>query len=185
MSASISARVKMRIGPPGCLEFRSAVSPVGSCASSTQFPWPLLRWLFCQWTPRMAAGMPSVKYTPLGLSQDRFDDAWGLLWRLAVDAEPVHSLEVPVNVLGLVEIKRACELLDVDDVGQIRLGKSEQGKCAGLRMTAHPKRQDLERDVRLLRLEDEVLELIAEHLRSTDRPPQDSFVHDRPEPSGF
>jgi hypothetical protein len=52
------------MGPPGCLEFRIAVSPVGSCASSTQFPWELLRWLFCQCTPRIAAaGMPLVKYT--------------------------------------------------------------------------------------------------------------------------
>src|SRR5262249_21181957 len=40
--ASHSARVKTRAGPSGNLELRTAISPAGSCAASTQLPLGLL-----------------------------------------------------------------------------------------------------------------------------------------------
>src|SRR6201746_14150 len=52
MNAAISARAKMRAGPPGCRELRTAISPPPSSPSSTQSPWGLLCLLFLQTVTR-------------------------------------------------------------------------------------------------------------------------------------
>src|SRR5258708_19931635 len=49
----------MSAGPSGCRELRSAISPPGRPASSTQVPWELLWRLFSQVTSRRSlAGIP-------------------------------------------------------------------------------------------------------------------------------
>jgi hypothetical protein len=43
--------------------------------------------------------------------------------RLGIDAQGLHGGGVTIDVLALVEVERAGELLDVDDVRQILVGK--------------------------------------------------------------
>jgi hypothetical protein len=61
MNAAISARAKMRAGPRGCRELRTAIFPPSSRPSSTQSPWGLLCLLFRQAaTGSDQAGLPLV-----------------------------------------------------------------------------------------------------------------------------
>src|SRR5690348_16478155 len=70
--------------------------------------------------------------------------------RLAVDREAVEDLPVPVDLLALVQVQRARELLDVDDVGQVGLREPEDAEGAALGgVTAEPERHDLHRHVAL------------------------------------
>src|SRR6478735_10754333 len=60
--ARTSSPVYTRAGPSGNLELRTATSPPGSSAISTQFPLGLLWWLFLHSTPeRELAGTPLSK----------------------------------------------------------------------------------------------------------------------------
>src|SRR4051794_3997571 len=68
--------------------------------------------------------------------------------RLAVDREPVEDLAVPVDLLALVQVEGADQLLDVDHVRQLRLREPQDAEGAALGgVTTEPERHDLDRHV--------------------------------------
>ena len=52
------------------------------------------------------------------------------LSRLSLGAQLVHNVEVMVDVLAVVQVKRPGELLDVHDVLQLRLGETQESERA-------------------------------------------------------
>src|SRR5260370_28402468 len=109
-------------------------------------------------------------------------DVSGPLRWLALHAEPLHDLAVSIDVLALVQVESAGQLLEIDHVGQVRLGKAHDGERPGLGgVAARPERRDLERDPGILGRLDQVPELRPEHLPAADWPPQCRLVHDGPQ----
>src|SRR5208282_3873697 len=106
----------------------------------------------------------------------------GAFRRLALDAEPLHNLAVPLHVFALVEVEGAGELLEVDHIRQVLVGKAHDRERAGLgNRPAGPERRDLERDPGVLGDLDQVLKLLPEHRGAAHRAPQRGLVHDRPQ----
>src|SRR5580700_3423965 len=67
-----------------------------------------------------------------GVRQHVAQNVCGALRRLAFHAEPLHDLAVPLHVLALVEVEGAGELLEIDDVRQVLVGKAHDRERAGL-----------------------------------------------------
>src|SRR5438552_17903876 len=81
----------------------------------------------------------------LAVLKDYVQDVRGLGGRLGLEAQLLHDLEVAVDLGRLVQVQRAGELLDVDDVAQVRLGEAQDGeRAAERRVAARAERQDLQ-----------------------------------------
>src|SRR5215207_731056 len=123
--------------------------------------------------------------TSTELRDDRGEQVLGLPRRAGRDRQRVHRDHVLVQVLALVQVDRAGQVLDVDDVRQIRVAEPQQAeRAAGGRVPAAGERQDLQRDVGPARHPDEVLQMRAQDRPAADRPAQYGFVDDGPQPGG-
>ena len=97
----------------------------------------------------------------------------------------VHGLGVAARVVVLVEVQRAVQLFQVDHVGQLRRGEAHDAERTARRgVTAHVEGGDLDGDVGSPSHLDEVLDLLAHHLRVAVGPVQDRLVDHRPQPRG-
>src|SRR4051794_12272670 len=81
-------------------------------------------------------------------AQDPLDDLGGTRGWLRLDAQAFHRLGVVVDVVAFVEVERAGELLDVDDVGQVLVREAQDGEgSAGRGVATGPERDDLQAHV--------------------------------------
>src|SRR6185312_2511980 len=106
----------------------------------------------------------------------------GAVGRLDLRAQPVHHHGVVVDVDPLVQVERAGELLEVDDVGQVRLAEPQDGERAARgRVPAVAQGRDLQGDVGQPVELDEPVELLALQLSAREAAPQGRLVDDGPQ----
>jgi len=55
---------------------------------------------------------------------------WSAVWRVGFDAEAFDVGEIVSDVVAFVEVERAGEVFDVDDVGRLGVGEAENGEGA-------------------------------------------------------
>ena len=72
-------------------------------------------------------------------------------------------------------------MLQVSDVGQIRLAEPQDAEPARRGVAAHAERGDLQREVLPAAQAEQVAKLIAQDLGTPDRPPQRGFLDDGPQ----
>ena len=71
---------------------------------------------------------PCVVVGRSGLGEQSPYGCQGLCGCFCLDADAFHDGEVVLDVGALVEVDRAGELLEIDDVGKIRFGKAQDGE---------------------------------------------------------
>jgi hypothetical protein len=99
-----------------------------------------------------------------------------------LDAQSVHDGHVIHDVDGLVEVQRAVELFEVDQIGQVRFGVTQDDKRpAGCGVRAGVERDDLKGDVGQSSDLEQVFQLGAQHLRAVRRPAQRRLVQHGPQ----
>src|SRR2546429_7911687 len=77
------------------------------------------------------------------------DELCSAVWGQSLGAQIVHCLQVVVDVLAIVQVQRAGELLDVHDVWQFRLGETQESERAARGgVTAAAERDHLNGDLR-------------------------------------
>src|SRR2546429_75037 len=109
----------------------------------------------------------------------------GVRYRLGLEAELLHDLQVAVHLDRLVQVERAGQLLDVDDVLQVRLGEPKDAeRAAHSRVRTRAEREDLQRHRRVIRHLDEVLQLLADDFAAADRAAQRALVDHDPQLRG-
>src|ERR1035438_10789213 len=119
----------------------------------------------------------------LGFPDDLPEKTRGLGGSQGIGAKTVHDLHVMVHMSASFQVESAGELLDVDDIRQVRLSEAQHGKRATRsRVATAAERHDLEGDGGqpgdLLK----VTQLGPHDLPATQRPPQRRLVHHRPHP---
>lgn len=60
----------------------------------------------------------------------------------------MHDLAVLLDLVALVQVQRATQVLELHDVGQLRLSEPQQAERAHRRRTTEPQRHHLQSDVR-------------------------------------
>src|SRR5579875_3145485 len=157
----ISARVQSRTGPSGNREFRTAIWSPGSPAAVVLSCWCIV--------------YPSFLKDPA-------QDVAGAFGWVALHAETLHDLGVPLDFVALVQIHGAGQVLEVDHIRQIEVGEPHQGEPAGLGGVAtRTERHDLKRDVRLLGRRDQPLDLAPHDGGAAHRAAQHRLVQDHPQ----
>ena len=77
--------------------------------------------------------------------QSVLEDLGGTVGRLGLDAQPLHRGRVVIDIVALVQVQGAGELLDIDDVGQVGIGEAQDAEgTAGRGVPADVERYDLQ-----------------------------------------
>src|SRR4029450_13414451 len=87
-------------------------------SGSVPVPWPcgmivLLRWMRLGW---------------LEFGEDLVEQLPRLVGGGGADADALHDVQVLVDLVGLVQVERAGEVLQVDDVGQLLIGEAQDAE---------------------------------------------------------
>src|SRR6185437_15460282 len=107
------------------------------------------------------------------VAEDFVEDLGRVGGRVGLDAEAFHGRGVIVDVVALVQVEGAGELLDVDDVGEVLVGEAQDGEgAAGRCVAAGVEGDDLEAHVGQLGGLDERLDLAPDDGRAADRAAQ-------------
>ena len=118
----------------------------------------------------------------LDVGEDLLEHLGGVRHRLGLEAELLHDLQVAVHLDRLVQVERAGQLLDVDDVLQVRLGEPEDAeRSAHGRVRTGAERQDLQCHRRVIHHLGEVLQLLADDFPAADRAAKRALVDHDPE----
>ncbi len=121
-------------------------------------------------------------YVARGISEKARDHAQVVDLFGGLDAQPLHGRRVVVDLLALVQVQRAVELLHVDHIGQVPLREPQDGeRTAGRRVPAKVERDDLQADAGLLSRADQRHHLLAHDLQAADRAAQHGLVEYRPQ----
>src|SRR5215472_17931348 len=149
------------------------------CTLSGELPGlPLIR-------GKSPSGWPGAPGYPdwSGIPDDFPEKADGADGGKGFGAEPVHNLQVMIDVRACFQVKGAGELLDVGHVRQVRLLEpQDRERAAGPGVAAPPERHDLHRDPRQRGDLDEMIQLLTHDVPPAHRPAQRRLVHDRPDP---
>src|SRR6266498_1662015 len=119
--------------------------------------------------PQLSRGHAVVDLAHSDLSHYLVEDLRGPAGGLAADADGFHDMEVLLDVFAPVEVERVGQVLDIDDVGEVRVGESQDAEGShhgGVRAVPHA--DDLERDVGHFGGFDETFELRAHYFGTTD-----------------
>jgi len=121
----------------------------------------------------------------LGLSEERAEHVLAGGAGFGLEAQLVHDGQVAGDVVGLVEVERADELLEVDQIGQVWFGEPQDGERAvGCGGRPGGEQHDLERYVGQVGELQQVLQLGSHHLGPARGPSQRRLIQHGPQLRG-
>src|SRR5882757_2235487 len=148
---SSSIWVKISAGPSGSVDWRTANRPSGSFLTSTQLPPLLPLHGLCQPSEPSVRTALCMRFTYLELLANAAEKFRGALYGQGLRTHPVQRLPEVRDVVVLVEVHRPHQVLDVDDVRDLRVREAEDvERPVHALVRADPEGHDLDLDVRLL-----------------------------------